>query len=185
VGVVIDPSFDCQIMIEQIKKQDLQIKTILITHAHFDHMAGVNSLLESLPVKPSVALHPADLDLWRDRGEAFQCGFQMDALPDPDHFLKDGEVISFGDSEVVVHHTPGHSPGHVIFSIPAANTILTGDVLFANGIGRTDLTGGDYDQLIDSIRRKIMICPDDTRLLPGHGLETTVGFERLHNPFLQ
>ena len=183
-AVVIDPSFDIQPLVDQIKQRDLQVKFILITHAHFDHMAGVNPLLAGLPVRPRLALHPADMDLWKDRGGALQCGFQLDPLPDPDHLLLDGEILTVGSLEVVVHHTPGHSPGHVVFAIPQANVIFVGDVIFAGSIGRTDLPGGDLDELLGSIRNTILSCPDETRLLPGHGPETTVGFERLTNPFL-
>ena len=128
-------------------------------------------------------LHQADLSLWKDRGEALQYGFQLDPLPNPDHFLLDGEILSVGSIEMVVHHTPGHSPGHVVFAIPQEKVIFTGDLIFAGSIGRTDLTGGDLDELLNSIRKTILSCADETRLLPGHGPETTVGYERLNNPY--
>jgi glyoxylase-like metal-dependent hydrolase (beta-lactamase superfamily II) len=183
-AVVIDPSFDIQPLVDQIKQRDLQVKFILITHAHFDHIAGVNPLLAVLPVRPQLVLHHADLSLWKDRGEALQCGFQLDPLPNPDHFVLDEEVLPFSSFEVVAHHTPGHSPGHVVFEIPQRKVIFVGDVIFAGSIGRTDLTGGDMDELLSSIRKTILACPDDTQLLPGHGPETTVGIERLNNPYL-
>ena len=183
-AVVIDPSFDMHPLIGLIQKEGLQVKYILITHAHFDHIAGVNELLENLPIRPTVALHPGDLDLWKDRGEALQCGYQMDPLPAPDHYLVDGETISCESFELVAHHTPGHSPGHVVFSLATLKILFTGDVIFAGSIGRTDLAGGSYNQLIASIRTKILCLPDDTHLLPGHGPETTVGTERCNNPYL-
>jgi hydroxyacylglutathione hydrolase len=183
-AIVIDPSFDIQPLINYIRQRELKIKSILITHAHFDHIAGVNPLLVVLPVRPQLVLHQADFFLWKERGEALQCGFQLDPLPNPDHFMLDGEIFTIGSFEVIVHHTPGHSPGHVVFAIPQRNVIFVGDVIFAGSIGRTDLAGGDLNELLNSIRKTILSCPDETRLLPGHGPETTVGFERLNNPFL-
>ncbi len=183
-ALVIDPSFDIDPLIQYTKRNLLSIQHILITHAHFDHIAGVNLLFLASPVKPHIGLHPEDLALWKDRGEALLCGFQLEPLPDPDHLFSDGEILHASGFTVTVHHTPGHSPGHVVFSLPEIKTIFTGDVLFAGGIGRTDLTGGDQSLLIDSIQRKILISTDDTRILPGHGPETTIGFERNNNPFL-
>jgi glyoxylase-like metal-dependent hydrolase (beta-lactamase superfamily II) len=183
-AAVIDPSFGIQPVIDHIQHAELLLKYILITHAHFDHIAGVNLLLTVLPIKPHLALHRADLELWKDRGEALQCGFQLDQLPNPDHFVTDGEVLSIGSLKVVVHHTPGHSPGHVIYSLPQTDAIFVGDLIFSGSIGRTDLTGGNLDTLLSSIRKFILTCPDETRLLPGHGPETSVGIERRNNPFL-
>lgn len=184
-AVVIDPSFDIQPLINHIRQRELKIKSILITHAHFDHIAGVNPLLAVLPVRPQLVLHKADFFLWKDRGEAMQCGFKLDPLPNPDHFMLDEEIFTVGSFELVVHHTPGHSPGHVVFTIPQEKVIFVGDAIFAGSIGRTDLTGGDMAELLNSIRKTILSCPDETRLLPGHGSETTVGIERLNNPFLK
>jgi hydroxyacylglutathione hydrolase len=183
-AVVIDPSLEIQPLIDYIRQRELKIKYILITHAHFDHIAGVNPLLAALPVKPQLVLHKADFFLWKDRGKALQYGFQLEPLPNPDHFTQDGEIFNIGPFEVIVHHTPGHSPGHVVYAIPQEKVIFVGDVIFAGSIGRTDLTGGDMDELLNSIRKTILSCPDETRLLPGHGPETTVGFERFNNPFL-
>lgn len=183
-AIVIDPSFDIQPLIDYTRHREIIIKSILITHAHFDHIAGVNPLLAALPARPQLVLHKADLFLWKDRGEARQCGFQLDPLPNPGHFILDGEILTIGSFEVVVHHTPGHSPGHVVFAIPQSNVIFVGDVIFAGNIGRTDLTGGNLDELLNSIRKTILSCPDETRLLPGHGPETSVGIERFNNQFL-
>jgi hydroxyacylglutathione hydrolase len=183
-AVVIDPSFNIQCMLDHIRQHDMQVKYILITHAHVDHLAGVSLLLDRLPVRPHLALHRSDLDLWKDRGEALQYGFQLDPLPDPDCFIQDGENLPMGSFQVTAHHTPGHSPGHVVFAIPQANVIFVGDVIFAGSIGRTDLTGGNLDELLNSIQKTILSYPDETLLLPGHGPETTVGFECLNNPYL-
>jgi hydroxyacylglutathione hydrolase len=184
-AVVIDPSFDIHSVLEQITDLKLRVKNILLTHAHFDHIAGVNELHKALLDDPNVGLHSLDLALWRERGKALDYGFQLEPVPDPDHFLDDGESLSVGGFHIDVLHTPGHSPGHVVFSIPDIQAIVCGDVIFAGSIGRTDLPGGNHFQLLNSIRTKILCFPDETRLLPGHGPETTVGVERLNNPFLK
>ena len=184
-AVVIDPSFDIDPLSQYIKSNSICIQQVLITHAHFDHIAGVNQLITTLPVKPLIGLHPGDLALWKDRGEALQCGFHIDPLPDPDHFFTDGETLTDDGFLIVVHHTPGHSPGHVVFSLPEIKAIFSGDVIFAGSIGRTDLPGGNHAHLISSIQKNILTSPDDTRLLPGHGPETTVGFEKRNNPYLK
>lgn len=183
-AVVVDPSFDIDPIIQQINKKSLTVRQILISHAHFDHIAGVNQLIAGSLIRPLIGLHPDDLALWKDRGEARQCGFHLDPLPDPDHFYSDGESLNIEGFQIIIHHTPGHSPGHVVFSFPEVKTIFCGDVIFAGSIGRTDLTGGNYTKLIQSIQNKILTFPDDTHLLSGHGPETTVGFERHNNPFL-
>jgi hydroxyacylglutathione hydrolase len=184
-AIVIDPSFEVAPMLKLIDQEELKVVSILITHAHFDHIAGVGDLMAELHIAPKLALHAADLDLWKDRGGAGYYGFQLSQPPDPDLTLSDGEILSFDGFLVNVLHAPGHTPGHVIFSIPAAGTIFTGDLIFAGSIGRTDLPGGDYTQLIDSIRRTILTFPDDTHLLSGHGPGTTVGHERQFNPYLK
>jgi hydroxyacylglutathione hydrolase len=183
-AAVIDPSFNIHSVLEQITYLKLGVKYILLTHAHFDHIAGVNELLKALPHNPIIGLHSFDLALWRERGKALAYGFQLEPLTDPDHFLNDGESLSVGGFPIDVLHTPGHSPGHVVFSIPNIQAIICGDVIFAGSIGRTDLPGGNHSQLLNSIRTKILCFPDETRLFPGHGPETTVGIERFNNPFL-
>jgi hydroxyacylglutathione hydrolase len=183
-AAVIDPSFNIQSVLEQVTDLKLRVKNILLTHAHFDHIAGVHDLLKALPDDPIIGIHSLDLALWRERGKALAYGFQLDPLPDPDHFLDDGDSLSIGRFHIDVIHTPGHSPGHVVFSIPDSQAIICGDVIFAGSIGRTDLPGGNQSQLLNSIRGKILCFSDETRLLPGHGPVTTVGAERLNNPFL-
>ncbi len=183
--MIIDPSFDIHSLTLYIHEHRLHLCGILLTHAHFDHIAGVNKLRKAFPDNPIVGLHPLDLDLWRERGNALAYGFKLDPLPDPDRLLVADECLSLGGVHIDVLYTPGHSPGHVVFSIPDTQAIICGDVIFAGGIGRTDLPGGNYSQLLNSIRSKILRFPDDTRLLPGHGPETTVGDERFNNPFLK
>ncbi|HEX7974308.1 MAG TPA: MBL fold metallo-hydrolase [Anaerolineales bacterium] len=109
----------------------------------------------------------------------------IDPGPEPTVDLAQGQVLHLGGSRLEVRHCPGHTPGHVVFYCEAEKVVFCGDVIFSGSIGRTDLAGGDYDILIDSIRTQILTLPDETRLLPGHGPETTVGMERAYNPFLQ
>ncbi|MGB8252183.1 MAG: MBL fold metallo-hydrolase [Anaerolineaceae bacterium] len=184
-AVVIDPSFDIDSLIQYLANNSLTTRQVLITHAHFDHIAGVNRLIAALPDRPLIGLHPGDLPLWKDRGEALHYDFNIDLLPDPNILFKDEETLSINGVLIVVHHTPGHSPGHVVFSLPEVKTIFCGDVIFAGSIGRTDLNGGNQAQLINSIQKEILNSPDKTRLLTGHGPETTVGFERRNNPYLK
>jgi hydroxyacylglutathione hydrolase len=184
-AVVIDPSFELNPLINFVILADLKIKYLLITHAHFDHIAGVNQLISDLGIKPAIGLHTMDLMLWSNRGGASQYGFHIDPLPAPDHFFKAKEVLKFDGFTIAVHHTPGHTHGHVVFELIERGAIFCGDVIFANSIGRTDLPGGNQAQLINSIQKNILIHPDHIRLLPGHGLETTVGYERRNNPHIK
>jgi hydroxyacylglutathione hydrolase len=183
-GVVIDPSFDSNILLSEAHKRGYALRMVLLTHAHFDHIAGVKECCESENPHLRVALHPADLELYRRGGGATQFGISVAAGPAPQILLQNGQELHIGNIELLVYHTPGHTPGHVIFYCPAAKTAFCGDVIFAGSVGRTDLPGSDYDQLIASIRTSILTLPPETRLLSGHGPETTVGEEMASNPFL-
>jgi glyoxylase-like metal-dependent hydrolase (beta-lactamase superfamily II) len=156
-----------------------------LTHAHFDHLGGVAGIIKSLTFTPTIALHAADLPLWRAQGGAQFFGFQMEITTEPNLHLQHGQILKIGEVEVEVRHAPGHTPGHVVFYVPSASVCFCGDVIFESGIGRTDLPGGDFETLMNSIREQILTLPDQTRLLSGHGNETTVAQERLHNPWLQ
>jgi hydroxyacylglutathione hydrolase len=132
-----------------------------------------------------VYLHAADLGLYRQAtAQAAMFGFRVEALPPPDQELKAGETIRVADCEFQVRHVPGHSPGHVLLYVEDAGVAFVGDVIFMGSIGRTDLPGGDYQQLMRSIREQVLTLPDATVLFSGHGPETTVGHERVANPFL-
>lgn len=122
--------------------------------------------------------------MYHDGGGARQFGFSLPDLPEPTHDLRSISGINFGKEVVQVFHTPGHSAGHVIFYIPSLTTALVGDVIFYRGIGRTDLPGGDYDQLLQSIHQVVFTLPNETNLYPGHGPATTVASEKEENPFL-
>jgi hydroxyacylglutathione hydrolase len=181
---VIDPSFDPSEVVLTAKRSGIHIVMLLITHAHFDHIAGTKQLLSGLDPEPTIGINIEDLELWRHKGGADKFGISIDELPQPNLLLQDGDSCKVGDSTVSVIHTPGHSPGHLTFSIVESKALFCGDLIFAGGIGRTDFTGGNYNHLMESIQKKILTYPDNTKLYPGHGPSTTVGFEKSHNPFL-
>jgi hydroxyacylglutathione hydrolase len=139
---------------------------------------------DSFSPPPPVALHPADAVLWRMQGGAPLFGFHIDPGPEPTVDLFHGQILRLGRYQLEVRHAPGHTAGHVVFCCLGERVAFCGDVIFRGSIGRTDLPGGDYDTLMDSIREQILTLPDETRLLSGHGPETTVGLERGWNPFL-
>jgi hydroxyacylglutathione hydrolase len=184
-AIVIDPAWDGQVIVAEAQRRGWQIGQIWITHAHFDHFAGVGSVLDGYQTPPSIALHPADLPLWRMKGGADWFGVRIGVTPQPDILLQPVQILQVGQYNFEVRHTPGHSPGHVIFYCARQGLVFCGDTVFAGSIGRTDLPGGDEETLIESIRKQILTLPDDTRLLCGHGEATRVGIERETNLFLK
>lgn len=183
-AVIVDPGGEGRLLAQAARRASWRVKEVWITHAHFDHFAGLVDLLRHLPQRPSIALHPEDLPLWRMDGGAGLFGFAFPEPPDPDISLSHGQERSVGRYTFQVRHAPGHSPGHVVFYCPQAGLALCGDVIFYMGVGRTDLPLGDWSTLMQSIREQIFTLPDDTRLLPGHGPETAVGDEKRFNPFV-
>ncbi len=185
-AVVIDPTFDSNPILDEIAQRGWELHAIWITHAHFDHIAGVNTLIsKTRPKVLPVALHADDLPLWREGGGARHFGFFLPALQPPTELLKHQEVLNLGAEQFEVRHTPGHSPGHVIFYHAGQKLAFCGDVIFYRGVGRTDLPGASGSQLANSICTQVYTLPPDTRLLSGHGPETTVGDEMHSNPFIQ
>lgn len=181
-GVIIDPSDDAEKILAEVAKAGLTIKYILNTHAHFDHILA-NAGVVAATGAP-LALHPLDLPLLKQGGGASLFGLPIVPSPMPDLELAEGNAITFGRHAFTVLFTPGHTPGHVSFYLPDAGLLFDGDVLFAGGIGRTDLPGGDYDTLMHSITEKLMRLPDETIVYSGHGPVTTIGRERADNPWL-
>lgn len=183
-AAVIDPADKGRTIVLEAQKRGWHIEHIWLTHAHFDHLAGAAGVAEHLQPAPTVALHPDDYPLWRMQGGAMLFGMRIDPGPEPTLDLKHGMILHLGNSVFEVRHAPGHTPGHVIFYCAAEKVAFCGDVIFQGSIGRTDLPGGDYHTLIQSIHTQILTLPDETRLLSGHGPESTVGAERRSNPFL-
>lgn len=184
-AVVIDPGFEGDYIFSEIQQEGCQLEAIWLTHAHFDHIGGTGMLAAGYPEPPPVALHAEDLPLWKMKGGAPLFGVQgVDTGPKPSIDLVDGQILTLGSTEFEVRHAPGHTPGHVMFYCDAVGVLFCGDVIFQGSIGRTDLPGGSYQTLIESIQRQVLTLPDETRLLNGHGPETTVGRERAYNPFL-
>ncbi len=182
-AAVVDPGGNPEQILAQIKAHDLTLKVVLNTHAHFDHTDANGALVRATGA--SLALHPADLRLLQASGGAALFGVRAEPSPPPDKELQDGDRIQVGNIEFQVLHTPGHTPGHVCFYEEKQGALFDGDVLFYRGVGRTDLPGGDWQQLMDSIQRVLFALPDEVVVYPGHGPETTIGDEKKLNPWLQ
>jgi len=183
-AAIVDPGASTPRMIAALRESGEELEAVYLTHAHIDHVEGI-PLVRAYSNAP-IYLHPDDLPLY-DRVESQAAWFGLtlpDPLPRPDRELQPGTKIAVGGHELEVRFAPGHAPGHVIFYSKELSLALVGDVVFAGSIGRTDLPGGDFRQLMDSIRSQVLTLPDETRLLTGHGPETTVRNERLGNPFL-
>lgn len=184
-GILVDPSFQCQPVLDFITRQAIRIKKIICTHGHFDHIVGVPFFLGHLDPTPSIALDQKDLLLWQEGGASRQFNYKLPPLPDPDEFLVQGQLLQLAGTNIEVREAPGHTVGSVVFYLPSIQAVICGDTLFNGGIGRTDLPNGDYEQLINAIQSQILSLPDDTVVIPGHGPLTTVGQEKASNPFLQ
>lgn len=183
-AVVIDPAWDEPAIVEEAARRSWKIRELWITHAHFDHFAGTAMLLEQLHPQPNIALHPLDMPLWRAGGGAAIFGMRIKQPPDPTVQLVHGQNLNLGKLKFEVRHVPGHSPGHVVFYSAGQGVMFCGDTIFWGSIGRTDLPGGDEVTLLRNIRERILKLPAETRLLTGHGEETTVAQENRWNPFL-
>ena len=181
-GVVIDPGGHPQRILKVIEESGLTIRYILNTHCHFDHM-GANAEIVAATNAP-LALHAAELPLLQARGGAAMFGVPVNESPMPDLELEPGQELQAGTLRFQVLHTPGHSPGSLTFYLEEQGVAFDGDVLFARGIGRTDLPGGSFDTLARSIREVLFAMPDETVIYPGHGPKTTVGQEKRSNPWV-
>lgn len=180
-ALVVDPGAAVGPLLEALRAGGLTASAIVLTHAHIDHVEGVAEARRATDAP--IVLHPADRQLYDAtsmQGEWF--GVSVEQPPAPDRLLADSDRIQFGECELEVRFTPGHSPGHVV--LVGDGAAVVGDCVFAGSIGRTDLPGGSFPTLIQSIREQILTLPDETVLHPGHGPETTVGHERATNPFL-
>jgi hydroxyacylglutathione hydrolase len=183
-AAVIDPAWDGEVILSEAQRHGWCIAHLWYTHAHFDHIGGAAAIADALDPVPQVALHPADHTLWRAQGGAPLFGFSIDPGPEPTIDLVHGQLLQLGSVTFEVRYTPGHTPGLCCFYVPAEGVCFCGDLIFRDSVGRTDLPGGDWETLLDSIHKQIFTLPDETRLLSGHGPETTVGEEKNSNPFL-
>lgn len=186
-GIVIDPGDEVDELLAAVKSHALEIRYILLTHAHIDHITGVGTAKKALGAP--VGLHKADLFLYQAVPQQGQMlGVRADPQPDVDFFFDGAGPWRFGSYGAWVHHTPGHCPGGVCLAIgrdtDSERTLFVGDTLFAGSIGRVDLPGGDLSTLLNSIRTVLFPFPDDTVVYPGHGESTTIGVEKRTNPFL-
>jgi len=184
-GVIVDPGGDVEVILQTIRENDIRLKEIWLTHGHLDHAGGALDLKEALGIEV-IGPHKDDLPLLQGM-EASAARFGADMKIRnmvPDRFLDDGETVSFGEHVFEVYHTPGHAPGHVIYFNREQNFAHLGDVLFNGSIGRTDLPGGNHEQLLESIRTKVLPLGDDVGFICGHGPGSRIGDERRSNPFL-
>lgn len=182
-GVVIDPGGDAERIVEAVEESGLTIRYVLNTHCHFDHMGANADVVAATGAE--LALHPAELPILEAQGGAAWFGVRAAQSPLPDLELAPGQDLTVGTLRFQVLHTPGHSPGSVTFYLPEEGVAFDGDTLFAGGVGRADLPGGDWDALMRSIRNVLFALPDETALYPGHGPETTVGREKRSNPWVK
>jgi glyoxylase-like metal-dependent hydrolase (beta-lactamase superfamily II) len=184
-AVVIDPGDDIEEVQQILTKHHLRVKYIVATHAHIDHVGGIEKLKKATGA--AVLMHQKDLPLYQNLAlQAEWLGVPVPGVTEVDQFLKEGDSLHCGTLNLEVLHTPGHSPGSLSIHLPGENErILSGDTLFQGSIGRTDLWGGSLDEILRSIHNRLLIFPDQTPVFPGHGAPTSIGEERAQNPFLQ
>ncbi|HEX9060962.1 MAG TPA: MBL fold metallo-hydrolase [Clostridia bacterium] len=169
-GIIIDAGVESNQIIDFIKTENLKIKYIILTHGHIDHVKEVEKLKDKLSTK--ILIHKKDADL-----------FKANTSMSPDEFIEDGETLNIGSLTLEIIYTPGHSPGSIC--IKTRDKIFTGDTLFRESIGRTDFQGGSYEDIISSIKNKLLKLDDNIEVYPGHDGSTTIGYERKNNQFIQ
>jgi len=193
-AICIDPGDEAERIVETLERLDLTLQAIALTHAHLDHVGGV-AALKKLKPEAKINLHRADEFMYQalpeqpswigiPRAQWAALGFAFETPPPVDEYWTDGQKYSVGKLEFEILHCPGHTPGHVVLYEPSERKVFVGDVLFAGSIGRTDLPGGSTEQLLSSIKSKLLTVGDDVEVYSGHGPVTTIGEERLTNPFL-
>lgn len=181
-AVLIDPGGDASRILKAVNDLKLDVVAILLTHGHFDHVEAMGEVQKALGAP--TCCHAAAAPMIKkvsDQGSLF--GMHVNPVPLPEKFLEDGDDVAFGELSLHVVHTPGHSQGSLSYIIDG--NVFVGDLIFAGSIGRTDLSGGNFDTLIDSVKNRIFTLPDETVIHPGHGPSTTVGAEKRTNPFFR
>ncbi|OGT22120.1 MAG: hypothetical protein A2V90_04210 [Gammaproteobacteria bacterium RBG_16_57_12] len=183
-GALIDPGGEADRLLRAARTEGVQLQMLLLTHGHWDHVGAAQEIAEQLGI-PIIGPHQEDA-FWLERlpRQTEMLGFAPLQAFIPDRWLTDGATVRLGKITLDVLHCPGHTPGHVVFFHAGSHTAFVGDVLFQGSIGRTDFPRGDHAALIHSIMDKLLPLGDDITVIPGHGPHTTLGEERLHNPFL-
>ena len=183
-GILIDPGDEAVRIALTVERLGLEIAQILITHAHVDHVRAVLPLVDEYTCP--VLMHAEAEEMLKTLPQqALMMGMRFGKVPTVDRHIANDEVLEVDNIRLRSLYTPGHAPGHLAFYVEEGNLVFSGDALFAGSIGRTDLPGGSMDVLMQSISEKLLTLPDETRVLSGHGPETTVGQERMYNPFLR
>jgi len=179
-GVIIDPADEAGNILSSVAELGLTIRSIILTHGHPDHIAALKEVKKATGAE--IMVHKDDAGYPEQGALALAFGFNCPAPPPPDKLLSDGDSVDVGGLHFTVIHTPGHTPGGIC--LLGHGVLFSGDTLFNYGIGRYDLPGGDYTQLMNSLQARLMALPDETTVYPGHGPKTTIGAERQSNPFL-
>lgn len=181
-GIIVDPGGDVVELNKIINDNKIELKYIVLTHGHGDHIGGVQDMKNKYNIP--LLIHEADAEMLKDGDINLSTTMAMGSIElVPDSTLKDRDEILFGDLKAIVIHTPGHTKGGICLKIN--DHLITGDTLFKGSIGRTDLFGGSYEDLIEAIKFKLMVLPEDTVVLPGHGQPSTLRQEKASNPFLK
>lgn len=182
-GVVVDPGADGEVILAAVARLGLKVKYVINTHGHFDHLGSNRQVVEQ--TGGEFLIHEKDLWLLSEAAKSAKLyGFKVEDSPLPARYLTDGMRLEFGKHLIEVLHTPGHTPGGCSLLLREELLVITGDTLFADSVGRTDLPGGSHEQLIASIKAKLMPLADDTVVWPGHGPSSTIGRERRSNPYI-
>lgn len=182
-GVVIDPGGEPERILAAVKNSNIKVLNVLNTHGHFDHIGGNRRVTEATGAMLMINREDEPF-LTRASTSARMYGLKAEDSPAPSSYLAEGDTVRFGSHEIRVIHIPGHSPGGCCFYLEKDAILISGDSLFADSIGRTDLPGGSQSLLVSSIRAKLLTLPETTRVFPGHGPSTTIGHEKRHNPYL-